>query len=80
MALTFMLPKFTIPLSILSSSSKSSDVSSRASDRSFILIFERRVPVRLFTKEVERISSAVTGENACSIIFSGNAMKRATLK
>ena len=60
-ALTLIFPKLTIPLSIFSSSVKSSDVSSRASDRSTILIFDRRVPVLFFTNEDEKISIEVTG-------------------
>ena len=78
-SLTFIFPKFTIPLRILSSSINSSEVSSRASERSFMLIFDLFVHVFFLTKEADIMRIAVTGVNSFSRNEMGMAMKRATL-
>ena len=77
-ALTLILPKLTIPLRIFSSSVKSSDVSSRASDRSSILILDLRVMVLLFTKDEDRINNEVTGLKSFSSRVKGEAIKSAS--
>src|SRR5664280_1458062 len=76
-ALTLIFPKLTIPLRIFSSSLSLSEVSSSASDRSFMLIFERLVFVLLFTNEDDNVSNAVIGLKTFSIIRSGTAINAA---
>lgn len=79
-ALTLMVPKFTIPLRIFSSSLKSSDVSSRASERSSILIFDLRVPVLFLTNDEEKIRSEVTGLKTFWSSVRGKARDLATAR